>query len=88
MRDQCFVRHALAGAEQGIPELAGAVGKTGHIHSITPAEIGSLEISMARKELGVLLGGLHPPNNTPRSSSKARGVSTNPEDANGRIITL
>jgi hypothetical protein len=37
MREKGFARHALAGAKQGIPELAGAVGKAGYIHSISPA---------------------------------------------------
>jgi len=66
MREQCFVRHALTGAEQGIPELAGAVGKAGYIHSITPAEIGSLEISMTRKEIGGVVGRVKPAQQHPQ----------------------
>jgi hypothetical protein len=38
MEKKCLTREAFAGAEQGIPELEGGVGKTGNIHSISPAE--------------------------------------------------
>jgi hypothetical protein len=38
MGEEALVHDALAGTEQGIPELAGAVGEAGNRHSVTPAD--------------------------------------------------
>jgi hypothetical protein len=49
---EAFIGDALSGAEQGVPELARAVSKTGYHHGITPAVVVSLGISVTNKEFG------------------------------------